>query len=836
MPSAAPPLQAPLFWQICVFGWLGGLLTLLYPLPALAGLGILILTDERLSGPAALSDIAEGFPASRAWRLARVLLVLCCFIAGAVIARFALPDAPASPDWLTSAWREDKAVRVTGMVHEVQGLPDARLRILLRDVRSAQGPPLDGLAALTWENPTLRPGIGQTLEAVLRIQSAKGLANPGVSDIGQLWRMRGVFWRASLRAERGDVRLSGSPEASWLLREQLRERLVENLARDHPGPRQQLSQSAGVLPALIFGDRFFLTSTLMQHLSATSLIHSLALSGQHLSVVGLFAVLLVGAAGHAAPRIFLYMQRRKALLLASLPPALLYLWIGAAPPSLLRAAIMLGLFSFWLLRNRVFSLSDALFGAVFCITLISPLTIFDVGLQLSVLSVTAIALCTPLLRRLPLPPAKGFLPAIIRRSAQILCVSFCIQLFLTPALLLFFNNAGPWFFLNLFWLPLMDCFVLPLALVGMLLLAAGAQAAASIVCNLAISPCELLLAVMDIMARHGLLAIPSMLRPHWTALLAFLLLMPALALLPGRHDLPPAGRRLFAVSVLLFLIGPSLRFLDTVDNTLSLRLMDVGQGQAVLLQAPGGARMLIDGGNLFSPRFDIGKDVLAPALSTNHAPRLEWIVNSHPDRDHLYGLFHLLKHFDIGHFAGNGDKKHKLAKKLATFLAEQAYPRYTLTTGDSIQLAKGLRVDVLHPPSGFKGSSNNTSLVLRLLWNDAPLALIPGDAERAAIQHMLDSGLDLRAPVLILPHHGGISSFAPKLYDAVGAQIALVSNGPSPRYPALAVRDALATRGIRLIETSISGQIALRWKSPASPPEIRVMRVCGNKEFSLIDR
>ena len=824
MSSSAPPLQAPLFWQHCVLGWLGGLLTLLYPLPALAGLVVLVFTDERLVAPAAVTSTTED-SVTRVWRLARVALVLCCFTAGAVVVRLVLPDMPSTPAWLTNAWREGKAIHITGIVHDVQGLPDARLRILLRDVRPAQGQPLDGLVVLTWEHPILRPGVGQTLEANLRIQRAKGLANPGVSDIGEWWRMRGVFWRASLRGERGDARLDGSPETSWLLRERLRARLVENLTHNHPGPDQQiLTQSAGVLPALIFDDRFFLSSTLMQHLSTTSLIHSIALSGQHLSVVGLFAVLLVGAAGQAAPGIFLRMPRRKMLLFASLPLALLYLWVGDAPPSLLRAAIMLGLFSFWLLRNSVYTLSDALFGAMLCITLVSPLTIYDVGLQLSVLSVMGIALCLPLLRRLPLPSAKGFLATIVRHSVQIACVSFCIQLFLTPTLLLFFGTASPWFFLNVFWIPVMDCFVLPLSLIGTALLAAGAQTAGDFLCNMAIYPCELLLAALDLMARHGLLAIPSMLRPHWTVLLAFLLLMTVLAILPGRPTLPPVGRHLFTISAFLFLIGPSLRALETTENTVSLRLMDVGQGQAVLLQAPGGARMLIDGGNLFSPRFDIGRDILAPALCANHAPRLEWVLNSHPDRDHLYGLFYLLKHFDVGQFAGNGDTKHKLGGELAVLLAEQAYPQYTLTTGDSIQLSQGLRVDVLHPPAGFQGSSNNLSLILRLLWNEVPLALIPGDAERPAIRYMLDAGLDLRAPVLILPHHGGISSLAPELYDVVGANLVLVSNGPSPRYPAPKTREALAGRDVRLIETNIAGQITLRWTSPGDAPEIHVMR------------
>jgi len=300
--------------------------------------------------------------------------------------------------------------------------------------------------------------------------------------------------------------------------------------------------------------------------------------------------------------------------------------------------------------------------------------------------------------------------------------------------------------------------------------------------------------------------------------------MTALALLPGRSGLPPAARRLLVASALFFLIGPSLRVLDAAEHTTSLHLMDVGQGQALLIQAPGGARMLIDGGGLLSPRLDTGRDILAPALSANHAPRLEWIVNSHPDHDHLQGLFHLLTHFRVAAFAGNGDTRLKPAKELAALLDTRGYPRQTLTAGDSIRLAPGLRVDVLHPPAGFKGNSNNCSLVLRLLWNDMPLALIPGDVERPAIRHMLDSGLDLRAPVLILPHHGGISSFAPELYDAVGARLALAGNGPSPRYPAPDVRNALAARGIRLLETAVSGRILLRWQDAHGPPDMRGAR------------
>lgn len=811
--SSAPPLQALLFRQLCALGWLAGLFHPLYPLPASSVLVIALCVDTRLLGIFFEYGAKKQDALSR--HIARSLLVFACFILGSVSVRTALPDAPPIPAWLDETQTAGKTPRLRGVIEQVQGLPDARLRIVLRDLRPAadpSAPVLQSLTLLTWEYPSVRPGTGQIFEGAFRVYPARGFANPGVFDFENRLRMRNVFHRASLSGDRGRVILEGTPDIGWTLREQLRAGLLENLAlTDTPGNLKPAATSAGVIPALIFGDRFFLSSELMRRLAATNLIHSLALSGQHLIVAGFFAFFLVGLAGRMRPNIFLLMPRRKLLLIAALPFAALYLWIGNAPPSLLRAALMLGLFAFWLLRDRAYTPVDALFDAVVCISLLSPLSVHDMGLQLSVFSVAAIAAVAPALERL-LPSARGSLPrSLVRRGMQILCISLSIQVALLPLLLLFFGNAGPWFFLNVFWLPVLDCLVMPLAAAGTLLAALGANGSAGFILQAALTPCDGLLAGLDFLARHGLLNVPSMLRPHWTALPAFACAGAALALLHGRSALPPAGHRLFAAAALLLCIGPCLRYMDTAGTDFGLRLMDVGQGQAVLLEMPEHRRALIDGGGLFSPRFDIGKDVLAPALSANEAPYLDWIINSHPDRDHLYGLFYLLKNFRVDNFASNGDTSHKNADSLAALLAVRSLEPRALHAGQRIEIGKEACLEVLHPPVDYKGSRNNASLVLRLLWKNKPLALIPGDAEVPALRRLIASGADLRAPVLILPHHGGISGFLPQFYDAVGAGFALAGNGSSLRYPAEKVRRALAERGIRLLETRKDGQIHVLW-------------------------
>ena len=281
-------------------------------------------------------------------------------------------------------------------------------------------------------------------------------------------------------------------------------------------------------------------------------------------------------------------------------------------------------------------------------------------------------------------------------------------------------------------------------------------------------------------------------------------------------------------------------------------------------------RALVDGGGFFSDRFDSGRDIIAPLLTANRLPELDWLILSHPDRDHLKGLLFFAAHFSVrgaytagfaadsdpdrspagtrgeptggaashaeartaiqtaGRIAGGatGDPDGKASQPLSLYarftriLDARGIPRHTLHAGARIALAPErcpeLFLEVLAPAKGEKAAGNN-GLVLRLVNRGKGLALLPGDAEAGYLRRMLRRlpPEALRAEVLVLPHHGSAGSFLPALYDAVRPRVAVVSAGMGNAYrlPADKVRNELAGRGLPLHVTAEHGAFARTWNA-----------------------
>ena len=529
---------------------------------------------------------------------------------------------------------------------------------------------------------------------------------------------------------------------------------------------------------------------------------------------------------------------------AACPPALAYLWLGNAPASLLRAVCMLFILAFWLARGRARTTLDVLCAALLCICLVAPLSILDTGLQLSALCVAVIGLALPWLRRV-LPPSAHKAESPRRRAihglgrwlARILLISLLIQIALLPLNLLLFGNAGFWFPLNVLWLPVAGLVVLPGAALGLLLAGAGLDGTARLVLDLAALPCQWLTDGLAGLNALGLLHNPVLLRPHWTALPAFAALLAALACLAGRGKASPSGkeaaRRLLLAGLALLCVGPLLRLEGRFSGDTRLDVLDVGQGQALALRAPGHLRLLLDGGGSASPRFDPGKALVGPVLAYNDAPRLSAVVSSHPDLDHLGGLFYLLEDFQVAALFHNGREAagqhgpmwRELRQSLAgRILAEGD----VLIVGDP---ALGLRLEVLHPPraadekEATAWTGNEASLILRLTRHGQGLALFTGDAERRSLRRLLASGRDLRAQVLLAPHHGSDRSFLAAFYKAVQPELVLASCGFQNRYnyPGSRLRAWLARHGIPLLHTGESGQISVSWPWDG-PMRVRAVR------------
>lgn len=844
-PRSAP---APLFRHICL-------------LAAIAGVWG---SRDSLAGLTAALVLWIAVGALPRARLAAFAL---CALAGLGLGALTLPELPPEwPEWLDAG----VPIRIQGRVAQVSGLPDRRVRVLLDEVRPQDAPaatPLPGRLNWIWDqssiSPEPRPIPGQTVSLITRIRPVTDFANEGGSRISSYWAARGVWFNAWTYGERGKVHVSGKGNRTATWRERwhsaLEARLADLVAEPpapgdsasipepdtaaksatHPTPDGDVSQARAILPALLFGDRYDLDSATLDLFTRAGLVHSLALSGQHLALAGTAAALVVWLLILGKPAILLRVPRRTLLLLAAAPPAVLYLWMGGAPASLIRAALMLFGGGLFCLTRRGRAPSDALFFAVACLLIAWPQAVFDLSVQLSVLSVAGIMAALPWLR------ARAPAPTLLRRAGRtalmLLGVSLAAQLATLPIILHSFGRLTPLFPLNLIWLPLLELIVLPVAALGAVGLALpGTHAVSDALLSLAALPGEGLLAFLAWLHEQGWLIVEQGLRPLPVAGLGYAAAVAAFVCLSGQRGAQSgAARRLALTAALLLPAGAIIRLTEDWivqrEQRVTLRVLDVGQSQALALEWPHG-RLLLDGGGSLSPRFDPGRDTVAPALTANRPPRLNMVLASHADLDHVRGLIAILETFDVEAF-GRGvlpfvqkqGGKHSDAARLEALRLRRRIPLREFRAGDSLNLGQGLSLDIVHPPDRGRFSSNNASLVARLTLRGHGLALLCGDAQKAALARILESGADLRADVLVLPHHGSATSLLPEFYDAVSPRVALVSCGAynSFGFPRPEVLKALAERDIPVLTTARHGELRVIWRGTeedARGPRVTVFR------------
>ncbi|MCH5277202.1 MAG: ComEC/Rec2 family competence protein [Desulfovibrionaceae bacterium] len=849
-----PPrfLPAPLFRHICL-------------LAAIAGVWG---SRDGLAGLAAalLLWIAVG-----TLPRARLAAFVLCALAGLGLGALTrpAPEPPDWPDWLNTG----VPIRIQGRVAQVSGQPDRRVRMLLDEVRPEGAPdasPLPGRLAWIWDQgaviPEFRPIPGQTVSLTTRIRPVTGFANEGGTDITAYWAARDVWFNAWSLGGRGQVQVSGRGNWAAALRGRWLSGLKTGLAGltnlksphdeppsapagstqargpnaaeaspAHPAPAGYASQARAMLPALLFGDRFDLNSATLDLFTRAGLVHSLALSGQHLALAGTAAALAVWLLILGRPAILLRLPRRALLLLAAAPPSALYLWMGGAPLSLVRAALMLFGAGLFCLTRRGRAPFDALFFAVACLLLAWPQAVFELSVQLSILSVAGIMAALPWLR------AHAPAPTPFRRTGRaaltLIIVSLAAQLATLPIILHNFGRLTPLFPLNLLWLPLLELIVLPLAALGALgILLPCPPGISDALFHLATLPGEGLLALLTWLRDQGWLIVAQGLRPLPVAVLGYAAAAAAFVCLSGRRGAKSgAARRLALAAALLLPMGTLIRhaedWIACREQRVTLRVLDVGQSQALALEWPRG-RLLLDGGGSLSPRFDTGRDVVAPALTANRPPRLNMVLASHADLDHVRGLMAILESFDVDAFGRsalpfvrNQDKRGDAAR-LEDVCLRRRIPLREFRAGDSLDLGGGLRLDIVHPPDQGRFSRNNGSLVARLTLRGQGLALMCGDAQKAALARILKSGVDLRADVLVLPHHGSATSLLPEFYDAVSPRVALVSCGAhnSFGFPRPEVLQSLAERGIPVLSTARHGELRISWHG-AEPDDARAPRV-----------
>ena len=572
-------------------------------------------------------------------------------------------------------------------------------------------------------------------------------------------------------------------------------RLDDALQRALPEP------AASLADGIAFGRDGGMSDDLYGDFRATGLAHIVAVSGSNVSVLAALAfALLVPAIG-----------RRWALLPAGLLVAS-YVVMAGASASVVRAGIMAAILLVGEWIGRPQSGLPGLAGAIIIMTAIQPSASVDVGFQLSVAATAGLIALGPWTRYgIERWLRRGWGLVVPAWAFEAVAITLSATVATLPLLCVNFGRVS-------LVSPIANVIVTPAVLVALPLAMATALAGAIsaplgwLFGLVAYYPVAFTIAVARGLANvpGASIAVPGVNGTHAAAVMAGL---GAAGWMGYRRMAPSIDRGQdtatrvvvaqrtaiagFAVAAVVVVIRASLAPIGGPGD-FEMRALDVGQGDAILLTTPHGHTMLIDGG--------VSDLVLARQLGAAlpHWDRsIDMMFQTHPDSDHVGGLPGVLRRFDVANVWDSGVVG--TSGDAAVYAAETR--REPIHEGDHFQL-DGVRVDVLWPPAGYTGKSTNaTCLVLRVTYGDTRF-LLTGDLEGPEQLQMMATE-DVRADVLKVPHHGSKTS-DPAFFDAVGADIAVISVGAGNPYGHPAPQTVAALSDEMVLRTDIDGRVTVR--------------------------
>jgi competence protein ComEC len=252
------------------------------------------------------------------------------------------------------------------------------------------------------------------------------------------------------------------------------------------------------------------------------------------------------------------------------------------------------------------------------------------------------------------------------------------------------------------------------------------------------------------------------------------------------------------------------------SERLELFLLDVGQGESMLLRLPNGEAVIIDGGGFPYSDFDMGKNVVAPELLHRGVRRLRAVVLTHADADHYQGLRYLLERFEVAEvWMGAGEGHNPKISDLVSLIRERKIPLKELYAGQMLWEGRS-RFQILWPPHTLFqareednfGSGNNRSLVLRVCYGEV-CYLLTGDIEAEAERALVGENASLDSQVLKLAHHGSGTSSTEVFLQKIRPRLSLASLGRNNRFkfPHPAVLQNLESLGVKLLRTDLQGEL-----------------------------
>ena len=710
------------------------------------------------------------------WRLARRALILLAaallgFFYAAWIAEARLADS------LPAGW-QGRDILLTGVVGEMPR-PHERGQRFVFDVETVETAgahvPRKILLA-TYDGNKEAPinvHAGERWRFTVRLKQPHGTSNPHGHDF-EAWMLERKLGASGYVHPKGETQRLASGVNVYLI-----ERLRESV-RDHFRQKLQGAPFTGILVALAVGDQASISSAQWQLFTRTGINHLMSISGLHITMLsGLFFALTYWLWRRNA-RLTLRFPARKAAALVGLCAALGYALISGFEIPAQRTLYMLTAFAVMLLLSRNVSPGQMLAAALMVVLLADPWAVLSPGFWLSFGAVTLIFYVT----------ANRLGQAHWLRTYG--KVQWAMMIGLIPPLLALFQQlslVSP--LANALAIPLVSFVVVPLTLLGTLPLLDWLLPLA----HLALALCMAFLQWLDrlpvaVWTQHA--------PPDWSI---------ALGVLGAAWVLAPRGFPLRSMGMILLLPMFLVEPVAPAPNTARIIIFDVGQGLAVAVQTAQHT-LLFDTGPDFAGEADSGNRILVPSLRALGIARLDGLILSHSDLDHVGGTLSVREALTPGWIKTSMPTAHPLLAGASRVLP--------CRDGDGWSW-DGITFEILHPGRSLpnrKKHDNDQSCVLRISDGTHQI-LLTGDIEKASEARLLAQHRDkLPATLLLAPHHGSKSSSTADFVTAVAPRHVVFTSGYRNRFhhPHPTVVARYAHQGAELLRSDADGAILIEMK------------------------
>jgi competence protein ComEC len=583
----------------------------------------------------------------------------------------------------------------------------------------------------------------------------------------------------------------GLKPLAWIY--SLRDRLSQNLSLALPEPQASLAQG------ILLGLRGNIPYSLQEAFSRTGTAHLLAISGLHLSII--IGIVLSASIWIFGRRYYIY------IWLAFLAIWLYALVTGMRPP-VVRGAVMGSMFLLAEYLGRQHSASTALAFAAAVMVGIEPQVLWDASFQLSFLAMAGLIFLAPYFQAWA---RKGIAVTIGREgTAASLCnfIADCFAVTLAailatwPVIAYYFNGVSfvglPATFFALLALPGIIITSALVAVVG--LLAPFVAQMLGWIAWLFLSYFILVVQAFDALPFSSARLSGIHIWQIWTYYVFLAVIMAAISYWRKLVDLfhltaskisPSVGYipRLTSKFPKKWVISPLViatilvwvAVLNMPDDRLHVSILDVGQGDAILIQTPSRQDILIDGGP--SPQaigLELGKKL--PFWDRT----IDLVISTQPQADHIAGLIEVTQKYKVQQIIEPGIVySSAIYQQWLKSISDKEIKHEIGHAGQEINLGSGMKIEVLHPPSPLLQDTSddidNNGIVLRLIWNKVSF-LFTADIGHEAEWYLIAQRANLKSTVLKVAHHGSQTSTSPEFLAIVSPEVAAISVGANNRF------------------------------------------------------